>query len=102
MNKWSLGRGNYTKAYLLLLAFLLTHPIIDAAPFQTSNSKAQLNDRSPAGSPLRATGLASFHDVISASTISLKCSLQGSLTNVSSKTVVAFEAALDISSGRAA
>ena len=91
------------KVCLLLLGFLLSHPIIAAAaPFQTFDSKAQLNDRSAAGSPLRATGLASFHDVISANTISLKCSLQGSLTNVSSKTVVAFEATLDISSGRAA
>ena len=99
------------KTYSLLLALLLTSPLAvagvfqtygteTAAPSQTYETEAPLDDLSAANSPLRATGRASFHVVISTSTKSVTCSLRGSLTNVSSKPIVAFEATLDIASER--
>jgi len=100
MRRWSQSRRITAKVYLLFIVILLTQARVTAAPFQAFDSKAQLSDRSAADSPLRAAGTASFHIDISADSKSIKCSLQGSLTNVSSKTVVAFEAALDISSDR--
>jgi hypothetical protein len=103
--------GDSMKIYLLPLAALLAAPTVSAAVFQTYGSEtaagprtyeteATLDDLSVANSPLRATGKASFRVVISTNTKSVTCSLQGNLTNVSSKAVVAFEARLDIASER--
>src|SRR5271168_4084856 len=103
--------GDSMKIYLLPLAAILAAPTAHAAVFQTYGAEsaagprtyeteAPLDDLSAANSPLRATGQASFHVVISTNTKSVTCSLQGSLTNVSSKPVVAFEATLDIASER--
>ena len=88
--------GDSMKIYLLPLAALLAAPTVPAEVFQTYGSEtavgprsyeteATLDDLSVDNSPLRATGKASFHVVISTNTKSVTCSLQGSLTNVSSK-----------------
>jgi hypothetical protein len=103
--------GGSMKIYLLALAALIAAPTAPATVFQTYGTEtatglrtyeteAPLDDLSAANTPLRATGKASFHVVISTNTKSVTCSLQGSLTNVSSKPVVAFEATLDIASER--
>jgi hypothetical protein len=77
-----------------------THGTETAAAPRTYETEALLDDLSATDSPLRASGHASFSVVISTTAKLVTCSLQGSLTNVSSKPVVAFEATLDIASER--
>jgi hypothetical protein len=91
---------NKKRIYLLLLAVLAGAKMVAATPFQAYDNQAQLEDLSAAGSPLRATGLGSFHVDISTSRKSVTCSLEGNVTNVSAKIVVAFQATLDLGSDR--
>ena len=86
------------KTRVVLFATVLSTMMSCQVYAQTFDSTAQLNDLSDKNSPLRATGQASFHTVLSTNRERAECSLAGSVTNVSSRTIVAFEATLDLSS----
>ena len=67
-----------------------------SAPYHPGDSSIPLRDLSAGDSPLKASGQASFHERISTQGIDEKCDLDGKLTNVSSKSILAFEASVDL------
>jgi hypothetical protein len=86
------------QTWLAFFATVLSTTISCSAYAQTLDTTAQLNDLSDKDSPLHATGQASFHTALSMNKERLECSVVGNVTNISSKTVVAFEASLELSS----
>jgi len=85
----------------ILLAILLWTGLKTAPQEGTRQFSIPLSDLSAPGSPLMASGEASFRVVKSLDRIDAHCTLYGELRNASSKTIIAFEASLDLIPGRA-
>lgn len=89
---------NFTLLSLVLASSLTLAPV--AVGNQTYDTTAQVRDLSGETSPLKATGFGYYRVTISPEGRSIKCSLVGSLRNVSAKTILYFEAVLKIGSER--
>jgi hypothetical protein len=77
-------------AVLLLLSGGIAHPETHDITVPITNLDAS------SSAPLRGTGQASFHEVVSGDSLTTQYRLEGALQNVSSKPILAFDAAVQL------
>jgi hypothetical protein len=81
---------------LMFLAAVLSIGSNTAVCAETHDLSIALTNLSTAGSPFQASGQAQVHEEISADSVKTQWAVDASLTNVSSKPIVAFEVMLEL------